>query len=270
MSDTPIAFLGLGRLGLPVAANLVDAGHPLRVWNRTPAKAEPLVAKGAALVTKPVEAVTPGGVLVTLLWDDASVDEMIRSPGLLERLGDGMHISMSTLSPDGSRALARLHAEHGSSFVDAPIFGGRDAAAARKLWVPISGSAAAKARAKPLIEAMGAQGIYDFGEAVGAATTVKVAGNFLILSASASLREAFALAQAEDVAPAALLAMLTQTLFPSSVYENHGKLAAENSTLLAQSKVPGKDLALYAEAATKAGLDVPIGEMLKGLFARTD
>ena len=262
MTRETIGFIGLGRLGLPVATNLLASGQALHVWNRTAAKAEPLVAKGARLVARPSDTVTPGGVLVTLLWDDASVDEILRSPGLLERLVDGLHISMSTLSPDGSRALARLHAAHGSAFVDAPIFGGRDAAVARKLWVPISGAASAKARAKPLIEAMGAQGVYDFGEDVGAATTVKVIGNFLILSAAASLREGLALAGKSGVDPRALLDMMTETLFASSVYINHGKIVVDGSPALRQSAIPAKDLGLFLTTAGAAGASSSLAAFL--------
>ena len=71
MTRAPIAFLGLGRLGLPVATNLIEAGHALRIWNRTAAKADPLAAKGATLAARPADEVTPGGVVVTL-WQAIS------------------------------------------------------------------------------------------------------------------------------------------------------------------------------------------------------
>ena len=267
MTREAIGFIGLGRLGLPVATNLVEAGHPLTVWNRTAGKADPLVAIGAAVAARPADAVTPGGLLVTLLWDDASVVEVVASDGLLQTLGDGLHISMSTLSPEGSKALAALHAEHGSTLVEAPIFGGRDAAAGRHLFIPVAGPAAAKARARPLLEAMGAKGIYDFGEAVGAATIVKIVGNFLILSAAASLREGLALAEGSGLDPKAVLAMMTETLFSCPTYVNHGRLVVEGSSALAQSAIPAKDLALFEAAAHAANVPSTLASLLVSRLA---
>ena len=122
MAET-VGFIGLGALGAPVAANLLDAGYGLRVHNRTRAKADPLLARGAEWAERPADAAPPGGIVATLLWDDASVEGVVRSESFLERLGDGVHISMSLISPHGSRALAALHARHGSQLVEAPIFG---------------------------------------------------------------------------------------------------------------------------------------------------
>ena len=76
-----IGFIGLGNLGLPVATNLLNAGYPLRVYNRTASKAEGLVAQGAHLVTRSVDTVTTGGIVVSILWDDASVESVIKSDG---------------------------------------------------------------------------------------------------------------------------------------------------------------------------------------------
>jgi 3-hydroxyisobutyrate dehydrogenase-like beta-hydroxyacid dehydrogenase len=71
-----IGFIGLGRLGLPLATNLLQAGYPLRVYNRTASKAEPLLAQGARLAVHPADAATPGGVVITLVWDDAAIERL--------------------------------------------------------------------------------------------------------------------------------------------------------------------------------------------------
>src|SRR5437588_5564457 len=81
-----IGFIGLGHLGLPLATNLLNAGYPLRVYNRTTSKAESLVAHGAQLVTRPVDAVTTGGIVVTIVWDGAALESVVISNGFLEHL----------------------------------------------------------------------------------------------------------------------------------------------------------------------------------------
>jgi 3-hydroxyisobutyrate dehydrogenase-like beta-hydroxyacid dehydrogenase len=158
MSET-IGFIGLGALGAPVAANLLAAGYGLRVYNRTVAKADALVAQGAERAECAADAAQSGGIVVTLLWDDASVEEIVASDGFLERLGPGgVHISMSTISPEGSKRLAALHAAHGVDFVEAPIFGRPEAAVAKMLWIPFAGPQVARDRVRPVLEAMAPRG----------------------------------------------------------------------------------------------------------------
>src|SRR5882724_6629579 len=155
MSET-IGFIGLGLLGLPVANNLLNAGYALRVYNRTASKAEPLVAQGAQLVTRPVDAVMSGGIVVSILWDDAALESVVMSADFLEKLGaNGIHVSMSTVSPEISKKLAALHAQHGSVYIEAPIFGRPEAAVAKQLWIPVAGPEVAKERVLPLLKAMG-------------------------------------------------------------------------------------------------------------------
>src|SRR5450432_2156825 len=105
MSET-IGFIGLGHLGLPIANNLLNAGYSLLVYNRTASKAESLVAQGAQLVTRPVDAVITGGIVVSLVWDDAALEGVVMSNGFLEQLGPGgIHLSMSTVLPETAKKL---------------------------------------------------------------------------------------------------------------------------------------------------------------------
>ena len=111
---------------------------------------------------------------MTVLWDAAAVESVVKSDGFLDRLDPGgIHVCVSTGS----------HAQHGSTYVEAPVFGRPDAAIAKKLWILLAGPQMARDRVRPLITSMGAQGILDFGEDVGAATVVKLVGNFLIILA---------------------------------------------------------------------------------------
>src|SRR6266567_9351267 len=253
MSET-IGFIGLGHLGLPMATNLLNAGYSLRVHNRTASKAKSLVAQGAQLVTRPVDAVTSGEIVVTIVWDDAALESVVMSHGFLEQLGPGgIHLSMSTVLPETAKKLAAMHAQHGSVYIEAPIFGRPEAAVAQKLWIPFAGPQIAKERVRPLLKAMGGQGIVDFGEEVGAATLVKLVGNFLIVSAGQSLREALSMAENNEVDPKAVLDMLTTapTLFPAPIYQRHGKRIVEDTKAapFRQSKIPLKDVGLFKKTA---------------------
>jgi 3-hydroxyisobutyrate dehydrogenase-like beta-hydroxyacid dehydrogenase len=265
MTDV-IGFMGLGRLGLPVATNLLQAGYTLRVYNRTASKAEGLVEQGAQLAQQPADVVTPGGVVVSLVWDDAALESIVKSDGFLERLGpDGVHLSMSTVSPATARRLAALHAEHGSAYVEAPIFGRPEAAAARQLWIPVAGPQPARERARPLLQAMGAQGIFDFGDEIGAATMVKLVGNFLITSAGYSMREALRVAASSGVDPKAVADMLTSTLFAAPIYQSYGtRIAGGNAPF--QSAIPLKDVGLLQQTAHQVEAPTPIAHLLTELM----
>lgn len=262
-----IGFIGLGHLGFPMAQNLLQAGYRLAVFNRTAAKADPLVAQGARLADRPADALTDGGIVVTVLWDDASVDEVIRSDGFLDRLGSGVHVSMTTISPAMSRTLAAVHARHGSAYVAATVFGRPEAAAAKELWIPLSGLQTAKDRVRPVLEAMGGRGIFDFGEDVSAANVVKLVGNFLITSAGYTVREGLAMAKDNGVDPRAVIDMLTETLFPAPIYRSYGRRIAEQGELVfSQASIPRKDVGLFREAAHQAALRTPIADMVQTLL----
>src|SRR5258705_1388623 len=157
-----VGFIGLGAMGSAMATSLLKAGFGLRVYNRTVEKARPLVEQGATLARSPAEAVEPGGIVVTMLTDDRAVgDVTLGTNGVLERLGDGVHLSMSTIAPHTARRLAGLHPERGASYVASPVFGKPDAATQAKLWIASSGDAVARARLRPTQQAM-CQPIVDF------------------------------------------------------------------------------------------------------------
>jgi 3-hydroxyisobutyrate dehydrogenase-like beta-hydroxyacid dehydrogenase len=264
--SSAIGFIGLGLLGLPAATNLLDKGHSLRVYNRTASKIDPLVARGAVRAETPADACTPGGVVVSLLWDGASVLEVVNSPGFLDRLGPGgVHLAMSTILPETARTLAALHEAKGAIYLDAPVFGRPEAAVARKLSIALAGPKAAKERARPILEDLGGSGIFDFGEVVGSGVAVKLAGNFLILSATRSLGEALGFAGKNGVDQAAVLAMLTSTLFPSPIYQSYGqRILAGDAAFV--SKIPEKDMGLFTQTAERIGSPAPVASKLYDLL----
>jgi 3-hydroxyisobutyrate dehydrogenase-like beta-hydroxyacid dehydrogenase len=265
MSDA-IGFLGLGNLGRPIVSNLMAAGYRLTIYNRDASKVDPFVEQGAVRANRPADVVRTGGVVVSLLWDDASVEAIVRSDDFLTRLGTGVHVSMTTLSPEGSRRLMELHAEHGSAMVEAPIFGRPEAAVAKKLWVVAAGQKAAKDRVRPILEAAGAQGVFDFGEQGGAALAVKLIGNMLIISASASLREGLALARTMGVEPQSVVDMLTTTLFPAPIYQSYGRLIAQGASGVGDRAIPAKDVGLFKTTAEALGVPARVSGLLLSLY----
>jgi 3-hydroxyisobutyrate dehydrogenase-like beta-hydroxyacid dehydrogenase len=131
-----IGFIGLGHMGSAMAANLLAAGHALTVYNRTAAKAEPLVSQGAHLAKTPAEAAR-GEVAITMLADDHAVEEAVLGrDGILTALPPGaIHVSMSTISVALAERLEAAHRERGQEFVAAPVFGRPEAASAAKLFI---------------------------------------------------------------------------------------------------------------------------------------
>lgn len=225
---TKIAFIGIGNLGFPIALNLVKAGYDVTVFNRTPEKAKALVEAGAKLASSAQDAASEKDVLITVLADDKALLE-ICTDATIEALGkEGLHISMSTISPETSRKLSVQHRKFGIDYVAAPIFGRPEAMAARVGNVAISGSVLAKEEAKPLILAGAAKGIFDFGEDPGAANVVKLAGNFMISAAIETMAEAYTLAEKNGVSRKDISEMFGQTLFACPIYQNYGKIIAAN------------------------------------------
>lgn len=264
MNET-VGFIGLGALGQPIAHNLLKAGYLLKVSNRTASKAEPLKALGAEIASRPAETLTPGGIVVTVVSNDEALEDVVMSEGFLQHLGaGGIHLSMSTVSPALARKLAALHAQHGSLYVEAPVFGRPEAAAARLLWICTAGPMEAKARVRPLLEAI-SQGIFDFGEEIGAALTVKLCGNFLGSAATRAMREALAMVKKSGGDPTQVIEMLTQTLFSAPIYQSYGKVIAldpEHFSQGALSWIPLKDLGLFQDAATQVGSQATLAHFL--------
>ncbi len=261
-----ISFIGLGSMGLPIAMNLLESGYNLRVYNRTAQKAQPLVEKGAELASNPADVVEPGSIAISMLANDQAVEEVVLGEnGILEKLGSGgVHISMSTVSPATAEKLAQQHQQQGSHYLAAPVFGRPDAAAARKLWICLSGNAAAKERALPLLNVLG-QKVFDFGEQVGAANVVKLSGNFLIVSALEAMAEAFTLAQKNGIERSQVAELFGQTLFACPIYQNYGRLIAQEQYEPAGFKLALglKDVELALQTAKESQMPMPLASLVR-------
>ncbi|MDB5107730.1 MAG: 6-phosphogluconate dehydrogenase, NAD-binding [Candidatus Binatus sp.] len=256
-------------MGAPMAANLLAAGYHLTVYNRTASKAEPLVAKGARRAERAGDVAHPGGIVISMLADDAALEALVTGPdNIAERIApDGIHLSMSTVSPALIRKLARYHADHKSVLVSAPVFGRPPAAEARKLWIVVGGPEAAKNKVRPLLDAMG-QGVFDFGIEQAAANVVKLAGNFLIAASFEAISEALTMALKNGVDPVATIDMLTKTILASPVYQNYGPAIAQHKYSPAGFRLPLglKDIDLVLKTATEATVPMPTANMLRDRF----
>jgi NAD binding domain of 6-phosphogluconate dehydrogenase len=157
-----VGFVGLGRMGAPMALNLLKVGHRVTVYNRTRSKAEALAGKGAQVADRVADACL-GDALITMLSDDAAVESVIFSDGgaLYSLRADALHISMSTISVALSDRLTEAHGSAGQGYAAAPVFGRPDAAAA-KLFIIAAGAAGMIARCDPLFAAMG-QRVFSIG-----------------------------------------------------------------------------------------------------------
>jgi 3-hydroxyisobutyrate dehydrogenase-like beta-hydroxyacid dehydrogenase len=264
MSES-VGFVGLGNMGRPMAGSLLKSGYRLRVYNRDARKAETLVAEGAQQVMRPGEAVEPGGIVITMVADDAALESVtLGEDCILEHLGPGgIHVSMSTVSPAIARRMTELHAQDGATYVAAPVFGRPVAAASQKLWICCAGASQARERVRPVLQAMG-QGVFDFGEEPMGANVVKLCGNFLIGSALEAMAEALTLAEKNGLDRSMVMNMFSQTLFACDIYQNYGKMIAEKryTPIGFETRLALKDFNLVLDSAEEVKMPMPFASMV--------
>jgi 3-hydroxyisobutyrate dehydrogenase-like beta-hydroxyacid dehydrogenase len=265
-----IGFIGLGRMGSAMAANLVKAGHDVTVFNRSPEKRRALVELGAREATSIADACR-GEAVITMLADDTAVSRVaLANDGVIGSLPRGaIHISMSTISVELSKSLTQAHAEAGQRFVAAPVFGRPDAAAAAKLFVVTAGDAAALEACKPIFNALGQKTI-PIGAEPQAANLVKLSGNFLMAAAIEALGEAIALIGKAGIDRSAYVDLLTSTILPAPIYKTYGGLIAANKFQPAAFAAPlgFKDIRLALAAAESLRVPMPLGSLLHDRFLR--
>src|SRR3984957_3161796 len=185
-----LGFIGLGRMGLRMATNLVRAGHEVTVFNRTPGRSASLVILGAREASHLADACSGSAVISMLADDDAANDIVLAPGGIVDHLPTGaIHVSMSTLSVALSRRLALAHEKAGQRYVAAPVFGRPDMAAAAKLFIVAAGDPAAIEECQPLFDVLG-QKTTTTGREPSAANLVKLTANFLQASVIEALGEA--------------------------------------------------------------------------------
>ncbi|PYR46870.1 MAG: 6-phosphogluconate dehydrogenase [Acidobacteria bacterium] len=264
-----IGFVGLGSMGSCMARRLIDAGHALTVYNRTPSRAEPFRAWGARVADSVSEAATGADVLISMVADDSALEALVFPPGDALRAlpACAVHASMSTISVALSRRLADAHAERRQHYVAAPVFGRPEAAAAGKLFVVAAGPNDQVHRCEPIFDALG-QKTFNIGLDASAANVIKLAGNFLISTVIESLAECLALARKHGIDSHTLLDVLTGTLFSAPIYRTYGTILVDQ-----RFDPPGfalplgmKDNALVLAAAQAAHVPMPMASLVRDQF----
>jgi len=265
-----VGFIGLGRMGAAMAANLVRAGHDVTVFNRSPGKGASLVALGAREAAN-LAAACSGSAVISMLADDDAVSSIAEGEsGIMGLLPKGaIHLSMSSISVALSQRLAQAHANAGQRYVAAPVFGRPDMAAAGKLFIVAAGDPVAIDACHPLFGAMG-QKTTSIGNEPSAANLVKLSGNFLLASAIEALGEAVALIRKAGIDPHAYIEFLTSTVFNVPGYKTYGGLIAQGKFEPAGFAAPlgYKDIRLALAAAESLHVPMPLGNLLHERFLR--
>ncbi|MET7850647.1 NAD(P)-dependent oxidoreductase [Streptomyces avermitilis] len=202
MTDTlTVSVLGTGIMGAAMARNLARAGHTVRAWNRTRAKAEPLAADGAHIADTPAEAVEGADAVLTMLHDGDAVLGVMRQAAPALRPGTAW-IQSTTAGLDALTGLADFAREHRLAFFDAPVLGTRQPAETGQLLVLAAGPTESRETVTPVFDAVGSRTLWT-GEdaAAGSATRLKLVANSWVIAATNATGEVLALAQALGVDP---------------------------------------------------------------------
>ena len=267
-----IGFVGLGIMGKPMAAHLLEAGCPLTVLNRSRAPQDELVAAGAQAGQSPRHVAEQSDVVMTMLPDSPDVEQVILGQdGVMEGLRPGsLVIDMSTISPAVARRVATVARERGSDALDAPVSGGQVGAQNATLSIMVGGSVAAFERARPIFERLG-KNIVHVGEA-GAGQVTKAANQIVVAVTIAAISEALLLAAKSGVDPAKVREALLGGFAQSKILDAHGnRMLQRNFAPGFKVKLHRKDLAIALNTAREIGMSLPVtanvAELMNALIA---
>ncbi|HTQ46820.1 MAG TPA: NAD(P)-dependent oxidoreductase [Polyangiaceae bacterium] len=271
-----LGFLGLGRMGYPMARLLLRAGHTVAVWNRTGAKAESLhKSDGARVASSPADAAFGAEVVLSMLADDDAVRSTVLGEGKMpvpEPLVSGMppgaiHVSMSTISPALSKELAEAHASNAQRYLAAPVLGRPEAAQDGKLVLLVGGPDDAATACAHVFQVLG-HSVHRLGFHPERANAAKLACNFVLASIIEVLGEAFALGERYGVGAPALLGILQDSMLRPETLAAYGKRIAEARFEPAgfKLKLGLKDMDLLLGAAEAQALPMPTASVLHDRF----
>lgn len=270
-----IAFIGLGNMGGPMAANLLKDGHHVTVFDLVAKSVKTLTEQGAHGATSAAQAVENAEFVITMLPASKHVESLyLGDNGLLKHCpSTALVIDCSTIAADSARRVAHAAAELGLSMIDAPVSGGTGGAIAGTLTFIVGGNAADLARARPLLEKMG-KNIFHAG-AAGAGQVAKIANNMLLGIAMAGTAEALALGVANGLDPKVLSEIITKSSGCNWSIEKYNPWPGVMENVPAAKGYSGgfgvdlmlKDLGLASEAAISTGSVIALGELARNLFA---
>jgi 3-hydroxyisobutyrate dehydrogenase-like beta-hydroxyacid dehydrogenase len=259
-----LAFIGLGKMGMGMARNLLRAGHSLVVYNRSREKAEALGSEGARVADSPADACRDAEVVMTMVADDHALEEVVfGNQGIASAMKkDCVHLSHSTISTALARRLTTEHARRRQGYVSVPVFGRPEAAETGRLLVVAAGPSELVERCRPLFEAIGRQ-TFVVGAEPWQANVAKVCGNFMIIGIIEALGEAYATLRKAEVAPQAFLEIM-DALFRSQFIANYGRIIAEEQFEPAKFalRLGLKDVRLVLAAAEECAAPMPLASLV--------
>jgi 3-hydroxyisobutyrate dehydrogenase-like beta-hydroxyacid dehydrogenase len=253
---TKIAFLGLGQMGTPLATRLLEAGHDLTVWNRTPERAQPLRDAGASVARTPAEAGRAADVAITMVTDPEALEHVVFGPdGLSDALGPGrLLLEMSTVGPDEVRSIAERLPD-GVDVVDSPVMGSVPQATAGELNVLAGGSEGAFERVRPILDTFG--NVRHVG-GLGAGAAMKLVVNSTLGAAITAVGEAIALADALGLDRGITLDVLSGSQLGAAVSAKRESIETGSYPPRFKLSLAAKDLRLVTEAAARIGRELPV------------
>lgn len=266
MTKPTIAFLGTGLMGAPMVRNLLVAGHPVQVWNRSPAKAETLASDGATVFGSPQAAVSGAQYIITMLSDGTATASVVTDAAVAEALQAGATwIEMSSVKPAEARAQAQHLKELGVSHLDAPVSGGTRGAEAGSLAIMAGGEAEVFEASVPVLQAMGRP--VHVGPS-GSGQLAKLANQGIVAVTIGAVAEAMLLLEEGGADPAAVRRALKGGFADSIILQQHGERMTErNFAPGGLSKFQLKDLNNLLEEAGSLDLDLPVSQHIRDRFA---
>ena len=266
MNPSPsIAFLGTGLMGAPMCQNLLSAGLPLTVWNRSQAKAEPLAKRGAVVADSPQSAVADADAVITMLSDGPAVSAVMFEQGAADAIREGAtHIDMSSIGADEAIEHAKRHAERGVRYLDAPVSGGTRGASAGELAIMAGGDAETFAAMQAVFAALG-QATHVGPNGCG--QLAKLANQVIVAITIGAVSEAFILAGGGGADRAKVREALQGGFASSRILTEHGQRMVDRAFEPGgPAKFQLKDLHNALSAADRLELELPITKLLHGLF----
>ncbi len=263
-----IGFMGLGTMGAPMANNLRKSGHAVTVWNRTLAKAEPLVQKGARMTRTARECASGQDVVFACLADEKALEAVLEGPdGALAGLGQGdLLVDTSTAGVKEARSLEERLTRKGAQFLAAPLLGSRAAAQKAQLTVVVGGPAGARDRARPALKAISAR-VIELDTAPQAAL-MKLVVNALGGAMLVGFGEALALGASGGLDVARMVETIQASGFHSPLYLMKGEqIVQRDFSPRFAIQLAEKDQRLAQEAAEEQGARMPINAAVRRLFA---
>jgi 3-hydroxyisobutyrate dehydrogenase-like beta-hydroxyacid dehydrogenase len=252
-----VGFAGLGAMGAGIARRLHDAGYDVVCWNRTKAKAEPLIEAGLGWAGTPRELAASVDVLFTMLTNTAAIEATADGPdGVLAGLREGaVWADISTIAPDVSIALAERVRASGAYFLDCPVSGSPATLAAGQMSVMVGGDRAAFERIEEVLEAIGPKVTYIGPN--GQAILTKVAINLALVVAVTAFAEGVALVEKAGVEREAVVDAVLKSVIASPVISYRAPLLVDDTDVFADVELQQKDLVLAQELARRLGMAVP-------------